>query len=66
MVYSERVTDKINTEKHRKDERRVLWEEVSESIEAEGADGVVNQLSGRIADVKDKFDAALSKLEEML
>ena len=66
MVYNERITDKINAEKHRKDERRVLWEEVSESFEAEGADGVVNQLSGRITDIKDKLDAVLSELEEML
>ena len=65
MSYSVKLLDKINAMEHRADERRSLWQALMNSFEQEGADGVANELTGRIGKVQERFDTLLEKLEEM-
>ena len=65
MGYREQVLEKINAMEHRADKRRSLWQTLINSFEQEGADGVANELAGRIGKVQEKFDTLLEKLEEM-
>lgn len=65
MGYREKLLDKINAMEHRADERRSLWQPLINSFEQEGADGIANELAGRIGKVQERFDTLLEKLEEI-
>jgi hypothetical protein len=66
MGYKERVLERINDMEQRADERRALWQTISDSFEKEGADGVAEELARQMAVIHEKSNAMLAKLEEML
>lgn len=66
MGYKERGLEKINGMEQRTDERRALWQTISDSFEKEGADAVAEELARQMAVIHEKFNATLAKLEEML
>ena len=66
MAYKERIQEKINGMGQRTAERIALWHAITESFEREGADGVEDELAGRMNSIETRFDTALAKLDDML
>ena len=66
MAYKDRVQDKIKGMGQRTAERIALWQAISESFQTNGAEGIGDELVRRMKEVRDKFNAALAKLEAML
>ncbi len=66
MGYKETIPGKISATTQREPERLALWQVIAESFEADGPDGVENQLSRRMSDIRRRFDALLARLEDML
>lgn len=66
MGYEERVQEKISLMGQRADERLALWQAITESFEKDGADGVEDELAGRMNEIHKKCSAVLDKLEAML
>ena len=66
MGYEERVPEKIRLMGQRVDERLALWQAITESFEPEGAEGIEDELAGRMKDIQKKVEAVLAKLEDML
>ena len=66
MAHSEKVLGKINAMEQRCDERRTLWQAVTESFVKEGADGITMELAKQMGAIQDRFDMALGKLDAML
>ncbi len=66
MGYEDRIRGKIGAMGQSAEERLALWQAITESFEAEGAEGVEDELTRRMASIRNKFDAVLAKLEDML
>jgi hypothetical protein len=66
MGYEDRVPEKIKSMGQRADERVALWQAIAEAFETEGAEGVEDELAGRMNDIHKKFNAVLDKLKAML
>lgn len=66
MGFEDRIPEKIEAMGQRVDERLALWQAITESFEAEGAEGVEEELAGRINDIRKRSNAVLDKLKAML
>lgn len=66
MSYEDRVPQQIEDIGQQVANRMALWEAIAKSFEENGADGVEDELVHRMADVREKFDDVLAKLERML
>jgi len=66
MGHEDRIPEKISSMGQRADERLALWQAMTESFERAGADGVEYELARRMASIRNKFEAVLAKLEDML
>lgn len=66
MRFEDRIPEKIEALEQRVDERLALWQAITESFEAEGAEGVEDELAGRMNDIHKKFNDVLDKLKAML
>ena len=66
MGFEDRIPEKIGDTGQRVDERLALWQAITESFETEGAEGVEEELAGRINDIRKRANAVLGKLKAML
>ncbi len=66
MGFEDRIPEKIEAMGQRVDERLALWQAITESFEAEGAEGVEEELASRINDIRNRSNAVLDKLKAML
>ena len=66
MGYKDTIRSKISAMGQRESERLALWQVIAESFEADGPDGLENQLSRRMSDIRHRFDALLARLEDIL
>ncbi len=66
MGYEDRIRGKIGAMGQSAEERLALWQAITESFEAEGAEGVEDELAKRMNEIHNKFSAVLDKLEAML
>ena len=66
MGYEERVGEKISLMGPRVDERLALWQAITESFKDDGADGVKDELAGRMNKIRKKCSVVLEKLEAMV
>ena len=66
MSYKETIPDEISATGQREGERLDLWQAIVESFEAEGPDGISNELSRRMRHIRQRFDTLLARLEEIL
>jgi hypothetical protein len=64
--YRERVPEELKKAGRRTAERTTLWQAIVKSFEADGADGVKEELARQMNDVEEKLDAVFNKLEDML
>ncbi len=66
MGFEDRIPEKIEAMGQRVDERLALWQAITEAFEAEGAEGVEDDLAGRMNDIRKRANAVLGKLKAML
>ena len=66
MGFEDRIPEKIEAIGQRVDERLALWQAITKSFEAEGAEGLEEELAGRMNDIHKKFNDVLDKLKAML
>lgn len=66
MGYNEKVLDKITVIGQRANERKALWYTISDRFKEEGAEGVANELARQMDEIREKFDALLAKLNDVL
>ena len=66
MNYRDQVRDQIKDMGKSASEALALWEDLAESFEADGAEGVQSNVEERIEKLREKFQATLEALEDML
>ena len=66
MGYEDRVPQQIRSAGDRVDERTELWEAVARAYDADGRDGTETELTSRMDEIRERFDAALGRLDRML
>lgn len=66
MGYEDKIAEKISSMGQRVDERLALWQAITESFEEDGADGVKDELAGRMNEIRNKCSAVLERLKGML
>ena len=66
MGYEDRVPQQIRSAGDRVDERTELWEAVAHAYAVDGRDGTETELTSRMDEIRERFDAALGQLDRML
>lgn len=66
MSYKEKVQDKIQGSVERSKERKDFWKEISVAYEQGGVEQVESKLAEKMEGLKDEFEEAIEKLQQML
>jgi len=66
LAYKEQVREQLRDVGESSSETTALWDDIAESFEADGAEGVRSSLEERMSKLREEFDTALESLNDTL